>query len=216
MQKRVWWKNKVIFYFSILKSVEFSGMDTAENGEKKSLEVLLLEKNKALQSGNTSLRAANQEAEGRFQGLTDWLTQLEFLFYFFYCSFVLRFMPWLFAFIQLAVFVPTLKWDLKLIRKAATLTWKFFFKRKFLNFSYVSEQNLQGGLSYRIKIKFILQIYYTSPRHFCSLFAIYISMVLKNGWPQKIFVHRCGKILNKNLIRLITLTWHIKVMLKLC
>ncbi|KAK6184473.1 hypothetical protein SNE40_006941 [Patella caerulea] len=46
---------------NVLKSIEFSGK---EEGKGKSLEVLLLEKNKALQSENTTLKVNNTEVTG--------------------------------------------------------------------------------------------------------------------------------------------------------
>lgn len=60
--------------FSILKSMEFGPRDgSAVQDSSKPLEVLLLEKNRSLQSENASLRIANTELSGRYACL-----QMEF------------------------------------------------------------------------------------------------------------------------------------------
>ncbi|XP_056329254.1 cut-like homeobox 1b [Danio aesculapii] len=60
--------------FSILKSMEFGPRDgSAVQDSSKPLEVLLLEKNRSLQSENASLRIANTELSGRYASL-----QMEF------------------------------------------------------------------------------------------------------------------------------------------
>ncbi len=55
--------------FSILKSIEFSNSE--ETGEKaKSLEMLLLEKNKVLQGENTQLKVSTNELNGKWCFIT--------------------------------------------------------------------------------------------------------------------------------------------------
>ncbi|XP_032823382.2 protein CASP [Petromyzon marinus] len=57
---------------NILKSMEFSSsLDKSEAQESKPLEVLLLEKNRALQSENTTLRIGNTELNVRFSELQE-------------------------------------------------------------------------------------------------------------------------------------------------
>ncbi|XP_064841655.1 cut-like homeobox 1b [Oncorhynchus masou masou] len=58
---------------SILKSMEFGPTDSSVQDMSKPLEVLLLEKNRSLQSESSSLRIANTELSGRYADL-----QLEF------------------------------------------------------------------------------------------------------------------------------------------
>ncbi|XP_041733810.1 protein CASP isoform X4 [Coregonus clupeaformis] len=58
---------------SILKSMEFGPSDSSVQEMSKPLEVLLLEKNRSLQSESSSLRIANTELSGRYADL-----QLEF------------------------------------------------------------------------------------------------------------------------------------------
>ena len=60
------------FVYSILKSIEFSCLSendkdlTPDNETIKSLETLLMEKNRYLQSENTSLKCKNKEIQGIF------------------------------------------------------------------------------------------------------------------------------------------------------
>lgn len=50
----------------MLKSIEFAGASREdEKGQNRSLEVLLLEKNKALQSENTQLKVSSADLAGR-------------------------------------------------------------------------------------------------------------------------------------------------------
>ena len=59
---------------SILKSIEFPAANTPDEEDEKStdkantkpLEVLLLERNKALQSENTALKVANTDLQGKW------------------------------------------------------------------------------------------------------------------------------------------------------
>jgi len=51
---------------SILKSIEFAGNEKEEDAKSKSLEMLLLEKNKALQAENTHLKVAKTELSERY------------------------------------------------------------------------------------------------------------------------------------------------------
>ncbi len=65
-------KNENICCFSILKSIEFpssnrSHDDQTPNIPKKSLEILLLEKNRALQSEQTQIKVAHADLESRFE-----------------------------------------------------------------------------------------------------------------------------------------------------
>ena len=54
----------LLIFFSILKSIEFSNAE--ETGEKaKSLEMLLLEKNKVLQGENTQLKVSANDLNGK-------------------------------------------------------------------------------------------------------------------------------------------------------
>ncbi len=68
--------------FSILKSIEFSSAAGEEEGEAgtqgKSLETLLLEKNRALQTENTHLKVASTELTGTCSSLSlsPWLVAL--------------------------------------------------------------------------------------------------------------------------------------------
>ena len=61
-------KIKILFLccFRILKSVEFSNTETSgtEQEGNKSLETLLLEKNRSLQNENTKLKNSNTEVTG--------------------------------------------------------------------------------------------------------------------------------------------------------
>ncbi len=51
---------------SVLKSIEFDGTQEDSTAvEAKPIETLLLEKNKHLQTENTTLKVANQKAEGK-------------------------------------------------------------------------------------------------------------------------------------------------------
>lgn len=51
-------------FFRVMKSIEF-GENDSRLDDPKSLEVLLLEKNKSCQSENTSLKLAKQDLEGQ-------------------------------------------------------------------------------------------------------------------------------------------------------
>ena len=58
-----------VIFFSVLKSIEFSSgspSDEVDGGpdKTKSLEMLLLEKNKSLQSENTQLKVSSSELSG--------------------------------------------------------------------------------------------------------------------------------------------------------
>jgi hypothetical protein len=60
------------FTYSILKSIEFSSSNRSNNDQtnnvpKKSLEVLLLEKNRALQSEQTQMKIAHADLESRLR-----------------------------------------------------------------------------------------------------------------------------------------------------
>ncbi len=61
-----------LFTYSILKSIEFpssnrSNDEQTSNVPKKSLEILLLEKNRALQSEQTQIKVAHADLESRLQ-----------------------------------------------------------------------------------------------------------------------------------------------------
>ena len=57
--------------YSVLKSMEFAAAGEGEEKSKgKSLEVLLLEKNKALQSENTQLKLSNSDLSGKCRFIT--------------------------------------------------------------------------------------------------------------------------------------------------
>jgi len=59
-----------LFTYSILKSIEFPSLNRSNdeqtsNVPKKSLEILLLEKNRALQSEQTQIKVAHADLESR-------------------------------------------------------------------------------------------------------------------------------------------------------
>ncbi|XP_028321512.1 cut-like homeobox 1b isoform X6 [Gouania willdenowi] len=54
---------------SILKTMEFGSSDSAQQDQSKSLEILLLERNRSLQSESAALRIANSELSGRYSEL---------------------------------------------------------------------------------------------------------------------------------------------------
>lgn len=56
---------------NIMKSVEFSNETPDEDAKTKSLEMLLLEKNKSLQSTNTQLKVANTDVSERYKKLQE-------------------------------------------------------------------------------------------------------------------------------------------------
>ena len=88
------WQETYVVCFSILKSIEFANNQNAGSTEedasrKKPLEILLLEKNKALQTENTHLKVTNSELTGRWSHLVysfvvclsfswDWLSKFSF------------------------------------------------------------------------------------------------------------------------------------------
>jgi homeobox protein cut-like len=59
----------IYFFHSVLKSIEFSSSGTDEVdgdvGKTKSLEILLLEKNKTLQTENTQLKVNSNDLSGK-------------------------------------------------------------------------------------------------------------------------------------------------------
>jgi hypothetical protein len=56
-----------LLFFRILKSIEFSNSsdESNESIQGKSLEMLLMEKNRALQTENTQVKVANNEISGK-------------------------------------------------------------------------------------------------------------------------------------------------------
>lgn len=71
-----------ILCFSILKSIEFSGSSGEESStgdaaaaKAKSLEMLLLEKNRILQTDNTHMKVASSDLTGRWQHMTLWYSE---------------------------------------------------------------------------------------------------------------------------------------------
>uniref|UniRef100_A0A8C5G7P2 Protein CASP n=1 Tax=Gouania willdenowi TaxID=441366 RepID=A0A8C5G7P2_GOUWI len=59
----------VFFSAFILKTMEFGSSDSAQQDQSKSLEILLLERNRSLQSESAALRIANSELSGRYSEL---------------------------------------------------------------------------------------------------------------------------------------------------
>ena len=58
----------LVHAYRVLKSMEFPGAieGAEETGKGRSLEVLLLEKNKTLQNENTQLKLSNTDLSGRY------------------------------------------------------------------------------------------------------------------------------------------------------
>lgn len=79
--RNVLMKFELLILFSVMKSIEFSGLEEREVNKTKSLEMLLLEKNKTLQNENTQLKVTNSEISGKFTAFS--------------CNIVFILSPWL-------------------------------------------------------------------------------------------------------------------------